>query len=239
VERDLSEFKRKLRYEFQDHRLVEEALRHSSFVNEQNDTAVRDNERLEFLGDAVLNLVVGDILMKRFPDLKEGHLTRMRANLVNESQLALIAQTIDLGLYILLGKGETQTNGGEKKSILADALEAVIAAVYSDGGFEAAYKTIECHFSKAIDSITTPVESFDYKSRLQEKVQSNRGLIPLYRVINETGPDHDKTFFIQVAIRDLKAEGSGKNKKMAEQDAAKKALEILARKTNGTSSGKN
>ena len=239
MERDLSEFKRKLQYEFQDQRIIEEALRHSSFVNEQNDIAVRDNERLEFLGDAVLNLVIGDILMKRFPDLKEGDLTRMRANLVNESQLAVIAQTIDLGLYILLGKGEAQTNGGGKKSILADALEAVIAAVYSDGGFETAYKTIECHFSKAIDSITMPTKSFDYKSRLQEKVQSTCGLIPLYRVINETGPDHDKTFFIQVAISDLKAEGSGKSKKTAEQDAAKKALEILAQETNGTSSGKD
>jgi len=239
MERNLSEFKRKLQYEFQDQLIIEEALRHSSFVNEQNSTTVRDNERLEFLGDAVLNLVIGHILMKRFPDLKEGDLTRMRANLVNESQLAVIAQTIDLGFFILLGKGEAQTNGGEKKSILADALEAVIAAVYLDGGFDAAFTTIDCHFSKVLDSITIPTKSFDYKSQLQEKFQSNCGLIPHYSVVNETGPDHDKTFFIQVAIRDLKAEGSGKSKKTAEQDAAKKALEILAQETNGMPSGKD
>lgn len=227
---DLSEFEIKLSYKFKNQSLLEEALRHSSFVNEQVTSNLRDNERLEFLGDAVLNLIIGQILMLRYPDLNEGDLTRIRANLVNESQLAAIAHTIDLGSYIQLGKGEIQTNGREKKSILANTFEAVIAAVYLDGGIDAANKIINTHFSSLIDSITNSAASYDYKSLLQETVQASHNAIPSYTVIQESGPDHDKTFKIQLDVIKLRTEGIGKSKKMAEQEAARRALEILRKK---------
>jgi len=224
---DLAELEIKLSYTFKNQNLLKEALRHSSFVNEQTDPDLRDNERLEFLGDAVLNLVVGHILMLRYPDLNEGDLTRIRANLVNETQLAAITQATNLGSFIQLGKGEIQTNGREKKSILADAFEAVIAAIYLDGGIDAAYKTINTHFSSFLDSITPLAESFDYKSQLQETVQAIYKEIPSYTVIQENGPDHDKTFKVQLDVVKLRTQGVGKSKKIAEQDAARKLLKIL------------
>ncbi|MDM8552722.1 ribonuclease III [Desulfobacterales bacterium HSG2] len=217
----------KLLYEFKDKNLLKEACRHSSYVNEQGLTDMRDNERLEFLGDAVLNLVIGDILMQRYPELPEGDLSRMRASLVNELQLAKIAKRINLGNYVRLGKGEIQTNGRRKKSILADTFEAIIAAVYLDGGFVSAFQFIESHFSKPITSIAEPTSNDDYKSRLQEVVQVSRGLMPAYRVVQENGPDHDKTFVVQINVGELHTKGTGKSKKMAEQDAARKALKIL------------
>jgi ribonuclease III len=227
---DHAELQRKLLYEFKNTILLDESLRHSSFVNEQADTGMRDNERLEFLGDAVLNLVIGDILMQRHPDSNEGDLSRMRANLVNEAQLATIARSINLGSYLQLGKGEIQTNGREKNSILADAFEAVTAALYLDGGFDAAFKTIDRHFSPLIESVTAPMANYDYKSQVQEFVQVTQQEMPIYTVIHESGPDHDKTFQVRLQLQQLHAEGVGKNKKTAEQDAARKALEML--KTN-------
>ena len=225
---DLSEIESKLLYKFKISDLLAESLRHSSFVNEQSDTDLRDNERLEFLGDAVLNLVVGHILMQRHPHLKEGDLSRMRANLVNESQLAAIAGKIDLGDYIQLGKGEIQTKGREKKSILANTFEALIAAVYLDGGFDAAFKIVDDHFSFLLNtSVTAPTANYDYKSQIQEFVQVTQKMMPIYRVIHESGPDHDKTFRVQVKVGQLQTEGVGKSKKAAEQDAARKGLEIL------------
>ncbi len=224
---DISEFEQKLLYKFNNINILNEALCHSSFANEQITADIRDNERLEFLGDAVLNLIVGHILMQRYPDIDEGDLSRKRANLVNESWLATIARTIDLGLYIRLGRGEIQTNGREKNSILADTFEAVIAAIYLDGGFDAAFKIVDTHFSKPLDSITAPMASHDYKSRLQELVQVGQRAAPCYNVIHESGPDHDKTFRVQLKVGEIRAEGVGKSKKMAEQDAARKALEII------------
>jgi ribonuclease-3 len=224
---DINTFMQKLRYNFTDASLIEEAFRHSSFVNEQVGMAINDNERLEFLGDAVLNLVIGHIFMKRFPDLKEGDLSRMRASLVNESQLALIARMMDLGSYIQLGKGEEQSNGREKNSILADTFEAVIAAVYLDGGFDSAYQIIEAHFLPLLTAIHSPAVNYDYKSQLQELVQLSRQVMPQYNIISESGPDHDKTFLVQLKVQEIKTEGIGKSKKLAEQDAARKAFEIL------------
>jgi ribonuclease III len=226
-----SELQHKLLYTFQNKDLLDESLRHSSYVNEQIDTTMGDNERLEFLGDAVLNLIVGDILMKRYPDVKEGDLSRMRANLVNESRLAAIARSINLGLYLQLGKGEMHTNGREKNSILADAFEAVLAAIYLDGGFDSAYNLIDRHFSSLIDSSTTPMVNYDYKSQVQELVQISHGEMPQYTVIHESGPDHDKTFQVQLKLKQIQTEGVGKSKKTAEQDAARKALEILKAET--------
>ncbi len=221
------EIETKLGHEFNSKELLEEALRHSSFVNEQPKSDLRDNERLEFLGDAVLNLIVGHILMERHPHLKEGDLSRTRANLVNESRLAIIARNLELGSFIRLGKGEIQTDGREKNSILAGAFEALMAAVYLDGGFKTAFRIIEKSFVPFLDLVHSATDSDDYKSQLQEWVQEKQGEIPKYKVVREEGPDHDKTFWISVRVFDMETEGRGKNKKTAEQDAARKALEIL------------
>ena len=218
---------RKLGYQFNSRDLLEEALRHSSYVNEQPDSELRDNERFEFLGDAVLNLIVGHILMERYPDLKEGDLSRTRANLVNETQLAIMARSIDLGAGLLLGKGEIQTNGMEKNSILAGAFEALMAAVYLDGGFKETFKIIENNFVPFLDKIYPTIDNYDYKSRLQEWVQEKHGNIPYYKVVREEGPDHAKTFWVSVEAFNIETEGTGKSKKAAEQDAARKVLEIL------------
>ncbi len=225
--KDPSGIEHVFQYPFNDKNLLQEALRHSSFVNELGEPHLRDNERLEFLGDAVLNLIVGHILMRRYPDLKEGDLSRSRANLVNESQLAAMARSFDLGLYIQLGKGEIQTHGREKNSILADAFEALMAAIYLDGGFEAAYRIIETNFKPLIEQLHTVENNYDYKSRLQEKVQIRHGSMPDYNVIREEGPDHDKTFRVALKVLNIETQGSGKSKKAAEQDAARNALENL------------
>ncbi len=228
---DHFEIEKKLGYEFRSKQLLDEALRHSSFVNEQPEADLRDNERFEFLGDAVLNLIVGHILMERYPNLKEGDLSRIRANLVNESQLAIIARAIDLGAFIRLGKGEIQTNGRDKNSILAGAFEALIAALYLDGGFKGAFKIIENIFVPLLDSVNSAIDIYDYKSQLQEWVQEEQGAMPHYKVVREDGPDHDKIFWISVKVFDVESEGHGKSKKVAEQDAAKKALEILKKES--------
>jgi ribonuclease III len=222
---DTTALEQKLTYHFKNKALLVEALSHSSFVNEQPLQALCNNERLEFLGDAVLNLIVGHLLMKRFPELREGELSRLRAQIVNESQLALIARTLDLGSFVLLGKGETLTNGHDKNSILANTLEAVIAAVYLDSGFQAAFEFIAGHFEAPLDSKTATEAFEDYKSRLQELVQTTTNEPPQYNVIEEIGPDHDKTFRIQLIVGAQQTEGVGKSKKMAEQDAARKYLE--------------
>ena len=216
-----------IHYSFKDKSLMEEALRHSSFVNEVPDAGLRDNERLEFLGDAVLNLVVGHILLTRFAILKEGDLSRMRANLVNESQLARLARSLDLGTFIKLGKGEAQSGGHEKNSILAGTLEALMAAVYVDGGFEAAFAMIQGAFLPLVQQLDDANEHGDFKSQLQELVQARPGTMPSYAVTREEGPDHDKTFWVQLCVNDIKTQGIGKSKKAAEQDAARQALALI------------
>ncbi len=225
-----SEIENRLRYDFRDKSLLQEALRHSSYVNEIAEPNLRDNERLEFLGDAVLNLTVGHLLMRSYPGIKEGDLSRSRANLVNETHLAETARSLELGVCILLGKGELQTHGREKNSILADAFEALMAAIYLDGGFEAAFRIIEKNFQPLIEQLDTVENTYDYKSRLQEWVQVGHGVIPSYQVVREDGPDHDKTFRVALTVIDLETEGSGKSKKAAEQEAARKALEILEKR---------
>ena len=221
------DIEQKLGYQFKSKELLSEALRHSSYVNEQPASDLRDNERLEFLGDAVLSLIVGHILMERYPHLKEGDLSRTRANLVNETQLATMARAIDLGSYLQLGKGEIQTHGMEKNSILAGAYEALIAALYLDSGFKITFNIIENNFAPILDQVHSASDSYDYKSRLQEWVQEKHGAIPNYKVVNEKGPDHDKTFWVSVKVFGIEAQGTGKNKKTAEQDAARRALEQL------------
>jgi ribonuclease III len=216
-----------LRYTFGDKQLIEEALRHSSFVNEAPEPGLRDNERLEFLGDAVLNLVVGHVLMERYAGLNEGDLSRMRSALVNEQQLAKLARGLYLGAHIRLGKGEAQTGGHEKNSILAGALEALIAAVYMDGGFGAAFGLVQGLFLPLISQMEHASAHADFKSQLQELVQTRAGHMPGYTIVREEGPDHDKTFWVQLKVMELETEGVGKSKKAAEQDAARKALARL------------
>ena len=224
---DLSKLTEKLSYVFKNQDLLEEALRHSSFVNEQAGTQLRDNETLEFLGDAVLNLVMGHLLIHRFPELKEGDLSRMRSNLVNESQVASIARSLDLGSFVLLGRGEFLTNGREKKSILANTFEAVIASVYLDGGYDAAFGIIENFFLPYFVSDGKPAVTYDYKTKIQELIQTGQGAKLVYNVIEETGPDHDKIFKVALTVDKIYTEGCGKSKKLAEQDAARKALDLL------------
>ena len=225
--KDCRELQQILRHRFSTLNLLEEALRHSSYVNEQPDADMRDNERLEFLGDAVLNLVIGHLLMQTFPHMREGELSRIRANMVNETQLAEIARSIDLGSYLQLGKGELQNNGRDKSSLLANAFEAVVAAVYLDGGLDAATAVIQLHFAELVESAPTAAIEQDYKSRLQEEVQSSIREIPQYRVINESGPDHEKIFTVSMSVGRIQTQGTGRSKKSAEQDAARNGLALL------------
>ena len=229
---NLSLLEAKLGYRFQNPNLLQEALRHSSYVNEQMNTDLRDNERFEFLGDAVLNLVVADLLMKQHTDLAEGEMTQIRANMVNEHQLSSIARSMELGQHLRLGKGEHLSGGHDKNSILADTLEAVIASVYLDGGFQASFELINGLFSHLLQSLSEKVRQQDYKSQLQERVQSQQRPSPHYRIVSESGPDHDKTFTVQLTVCDFQTTGSGKSKKAAEQQSARHALRILDRDDN-------
>lgn len=218
-----------LGYRFNDPERLTRALCHSSYVNEQNQNGLASNERLEFLGDAVLNLAISHLLMQRFPDLTEGELSRTRAHLVNETRLAAIAREICIGPHLLLGKGEALTDGRNKNSILADAIEAVIAAIYLDGGFDAAFAFIENQFAERLRTAARRRDEADYKSKLQERVQSVYHDVPRYQVIGSNGPDHDKTFRVRVSVAGITAEGDGKSKKSAEQEAARACLDLLDR----------
>jgi ribonuclease III len=223
----IADLENRLGYAFKNPCLLEEALRHRSFVNEQPQGSIRDNERLEFLGDAVLNLSIGHLLMEYHPKLKEGDLSRIRASLVNETRLASIARGIELGPCIQLGRGEVQAQGNDKNSILADTIEAVIAAVYLDSGFEFAFNLIKNLFDPLLRSNLSHSEVLDYKSQLQEFVQTKHKATPHYQIVKEMGPDHDKTFIASVTVSDVITEGTGKSKKTAQQNAARKAYEIL------------
>jgi ribonuclease III len=229
-------FEETIDYHFKNKSVLEQALRHSSYVNEQSDADLKDNERLEFLGDAVLNLVVGHLLMKRYPDINEGDLSRMRSNLVNETHLAQLARSIKMGPEIKLGKGEDQTNGREKNSILSDVFEALIAAVYLDGGFDVVFNFVERTFSEYITQSYRAAMDHDAKSRLQEFSQVHLKAMPRYKVVHESGPDHDKTFRVLLTINDIETFGVGKSKKSAEQNAAGNALDRLQKEIDSSAS---
>jgi ribonuclease-3 len=225
---NIAPLERSLEYTFKNIEFIQEALRHSSFVNEQNDCSLTNNERLEFLGDSVLDLIISHLLMIRFPEMNEGDLSKMRAAIVNETQLADVAQELSLGSHLMLGKGETLAHGYEKKSILADTLEAVLAAIYLDGGIDSVSKVIESLFAERVNSLALKLIKKDFKSRLQEHAQFRFKIIPLYEVISEEGPSHDKTFTVRMTVgSDISTEGIGKSKKEAEQDAAEKGLKLL------------
>lgn len=223
---DFSELETSLEYRFANRQTLATALRHRSFVHEQNGP-MEDNERLEFLGDAVLNLIVSHLLMDRFPGLAEGDLSRVRAGLVNENRLAAAAKNIGLGRYLQLGKGEQRSHGQQKFSILADAFEALVAAVYIDGGFARVFEVISRHFAVFLDAIEEKEPTYDFKSLLQEYVQGRHQDMPAYEIIEESGPDHDKTFRVALSVSGIRVYGTGKNKKGAEQDAAQKAYARL------------
>ena len=225
---DLEELEKNLIYEFKDRAMIETALQHSSFVNEHPAQGLEDNERLEFLGDAILNAVISHMLMSWYPGLKEGELSKIRSLLVNKTHLSKVAKQIHLGLFLRLGKGELQSSGRKKASILADAFEALVAAVYLDGGFDHAYALIQRLFEEFFNTISsTSAIYFDYKSRLQELAQATLKSPPDYVIICEDGPDHDKTFEVELSVGDIRTRGKGKSKKAAEQEAAKSALELL------------
>ena len=226
LDKNLEEFQGKIRYYFNDKELLIEALSHSSYANEKR-KGRNSNERLEFLGDSVLSIVVSQYLFEHFTHLPEGELTKIRASLVCEKSLYEFAKQIDLGEHILLGKGEENTGGRERVSILADAFEAVIAAVFLDGGLEAAKRHILKFIPKDIDD-RKPVSFSDHKTILQEIIQKNPEEKVEYKLVGQSGPDHNKAFKVQVRLNsNVIGTGIGRSKKEAEQMAAKEALELM------------
>lgn len=227
----IEDLQKKISYHFKNIEILREALTHKSYVNENPELNLKDNERLEFLGDAVLDLAISASLIMNFPDSQEGELSRFKSMVVSETSLAKIAARLDLGRFLFLGKGEEQTGGREKESLLANALEAIIAAVYLDGGLEPADEFIRMTFSDEISVIAKEGISFDYKTDLQEYCQAQGLPLPVYRVSRETGPDHKKIFEIELLIQDeVFGIGIGRSKKDAEQKAAKEALKHLTSK---------
>ena len=224
----MRELEKKLNYTFRDPGLLGEALSHSSYANEHRSAGLRSNERLEFLGDSVLGFVTAEFLFLQHPDLPEGDLTRIRAALVCEQSLYEVARKLDLGRYLKLGRGEEAGGGRERTSILADATEAVFAAVYLDGGIGAASTLIHRVLLDAEKEVVVEEHRRDYKTALQELVQRQADQVLTYRMIGEEGPDHDKTFLAEVLLNGTQVgTGSGHSKKEAEQSAAKAALRKL------------
>lgn len=229
--RNIEELEKRIKYRFEDRSYLERALTHSSYNREKN-TKHRDNERLEFLGDAFLDAIVGAELFVRMNSVTEGTLTKTRALIVCEKALAEVAREFNLGKYILMGHGEAGTGGRNKDSILADALEAVIGAIYMDGGYDAAQKFTVSAFEKMIEGAMAGRIFSDYKSEIQEVLQSGGKTVNINYVLDrEEGPAHDKTFYLHMECDGKKyGSGKGKTKKEAEQNAAKASLEILERR---------
>ncbi len=224
----IDQLEKNLAYTFENKNLLYNALTHSSYCNESKGPSLENNERLEFLGDAVLELVVSQLLYKEYKDFSEGELTKMRAKIVCSNTLAQIAWKLNLGEYIIMGKGEVNQGGRKRKSVLADGLEAIIGAIYLDSGLKEIKKFINFHFKSIIMTIYKGNLDSDYKSMLQEKVQSEKDYELYYELIKEEGPDHNKIFYVDVIINNRKyGTGMGKNKKEAEQKAAKEALNYI------------
>lgn len=214
---------------FNEPSLLEQALVHSSYINENPAFGSGHNERLEFLGDAVLGFIVAEKLYQGFPDLSEGEMTKFRSVLVRRETLARVARTVRLGDFLYLGKGEEASGGQGKTANLAGALEAVIAATFLDQGAATARNLVLRLLSEELARVVSQGVGFDYKSRLQELMQSRYQSTPVYRLVEELGPDHDKMFTVEVMAGDtVLGRGTGKNKKSAETEAARLALERLA-----------
>ena len=222
----IKDLEKAIGYQFRNISLLQNALTHSSYANERWHNSLLSNERLEFLGDSILGMAVAAYLYHNFPDRPEGELTRMRADMVCETSLALIANRLDLGRHLLLGHGEERFGGRSRVSILADAVESVIAACYLDGGIEAAKGVISRFVLCNVP--VSKLQNVDYKTSLQELVQQKKNQTLRYQLVGESGPDHDKVFTAQVLLNNqVVGEGTGSSKKRAEQDAAREALEKL------------
>ncbi|WP_110462522.1 ribonuclease III [Ruminiclostridium sufflavum] len=218
----------RIKYKFKDRQILLTAITHSSYANERKTKKIAYNERIEFLGDSVLSLVISEYLYKMYPNLPEGELTVTRAKIVCESSLAKCAADIGLGKFLMLGKGEELSGGREKASIQSDAFEALIGAIYIDGGFETAKGFILKYMEGIIKNCVEGKLFYDFKTQLQELVQQNGEQHILYNVIDESGPDHNKTFVTEVSINGaVTGKGTGHSKKESEQNAAKDALERL------------
>ncbi len=227
MSKEIADLQNKLKINFKDSSLLRQALTHSSFVNEN--PGIISNERLEFLGDAVLGLVIGEKLYRDFPQYQEGELTRIRSSLVRKDTLSRIAKSVNLGGYLLLGKGEREGSGQNKPANLASALEAVLAAVYLDSGFKGAEKMILRLFKAEIEAGFARNVSVDYKSQLQAWLQSQYHKAPVYSVIEMKGPDHARRFTVEVKLDGkVLGKGSGNSKQQAETEAARKALVSLS-----------
>ena len=213
-------------YRFRNIALLQNALTHSSYANERWHNSLLSNERLEFLGDSVLGMLVAEYLYKTFPNRPEGELTRMRADMVCEHTLATAANRIGLGDHLLLGHGEEQGGGRHRESILADAMESVIAASFLDGGLDAALKIVRQFI--LVEVPVNKMHNADYKTRLQELVQQKKNQVLSYALVGESGPDHDKEFRVEVSLNGtIVGKGVGSSKKRAEQDAARDAIGVL------------
>ena len=227
----MQELEQKLGYTFKNPALLSEALSHSSYANELRSAHLNSNERLEFLGDSVLGFVTAEYLFARHPDLPEGDLTRIRAALVCEQSLYEVARQLDLGSYLKLGRGEESGGGRERTSILADATEAVFAAVYLDGGIQAASSLIHRVLLDSAKEEAVEERRRDFKTALQELVQRQADQVLTYRMVGEQGPDHAKVFMAEVLLNGEAIDsGSGRSKKEAEQSAARAALAELEKK---------
>ena len=213
-------------YRFRNIQLLQNALAHSSYANERWHNSLLSNERLEFLGDSVLGMLVAEYLYKTFPDRPEGELTRMRADMVCEHTLAEVANKIGLGAHLMLGHGEERLGGRSRESILADATESVIAACFLDGGLDAAQQFVQKYI--LVEVPVTRLNNMDYKTALQELVQQKKNQVISYALVGQSGPDHDKLFDVAVSLNGtVIGTGSGRSKKRAEQMAAKSAMEKL------------
>lgn len=223
----LSEFEKTLGYRFTDLRLLQRALVHSSFAFEQSQSG-KDNEKLEFLGDAVLDLVIGYMLLHKYPEMREGELTKLRSSLVNEHHLAKMARLIRLGDYLELGKGENASNGRNKSSILSCGYEAVIGAIFEDGGYESVSELVDRFFLPALEEKKEELLIADSKSRLQELLQEKHNEAPHYKIVGEEGPSHQKSFTVSVMFQEtVLGTGQAGSKKEAEQRAAAAALTTI------------
>jgi len=227
----LAEFQESIGYRFRDPELLERALTHKSFTNERRVSPSSHNERLEFLGDTVLGFLIGELIFRSFPNLQEGALSKIKAHLVSAATLAEKARALGIGRFLRMGTGEARSGGGEKLSLLADGLEAVIAAIYLDGGLPAAGAFINRLFASDVGGIDIGDLSFhDYKTALQESAQALGLPLPEYRIVDEYGPDHEKTFVIEVFWNgEAFAFGRGASKREAQRKAAKEALKKLGR----------
>lgn len=224
--KELKEFESIIKYKFNNIETLEKSLTHSSYSNEDKSYNKVNNERLEFLGDAVLSISVSRYIFDKFPDYPEGDLTKLRSQVVCEDTLSMVASELNIGKYMLLGKGEEASGGRDRKSILADAVEAIIAAIYIDGGYRKAESFVLDNLTKYIHHAVKGKIVTDFKSYLQEYYQSKGHTCKIrYVVTKEEGPDHEKVFHVDVVInRVVAGSGSGKSKKLAEQEAAKNAL---------------